>query len=84
MAEEYVINDSYIFSKTASPSELTRLVSDGDLRARIASTASVLGWEKIGSSSDDDIDQGVSYFVYCKALNDQVLCRSRSNPHRQR
>ena len=64
MAEEYVMNESFVNTEIASTDELTPLVSDGDLRARIASTANMLGWEKIGS--DDDIDQGVSYFVCCE------------------
>lgn len=59
MAEEYVINESYAYSQTASPSEMTPLVSSGgDFRNRIASVATQAGWEKIGS--DDDIDLEVS------------------------
>lgn len=61
MAEEYINNESYAYSQTASPSEMTPLVSSGEFRKRIASVQSVLGWEKVGS--DDDIDQEVSYRV---------------------
>lgn len=56
MAEEQVITESCVDSQTvvSPPSELTPLVDSSDHRSRFRSTASVLGWEKIGS--DDDID----------------------------
>ena len=59
MAEKYVINESYAYSQTASPSEMTPLVSSsGNFRNRLASVATQLDWEKIGS--DDDIDHEVN------------------------
>lgn len=59
MAGEYIINEAYAYSQTASPSEMTPLVSSsGDFRNRITSVATQLDWEKIGS--DDDIDREVN------------------------
>lgn len=83
MAEKFVMNESYIYSQTASPSEMTPLVSpsDGDLK-RIQSVASVLSWEKVGS--DDDVDHEVSTCANAEKLVkllSLLLCRSLPSLH---
>lgn len=66
MAEQYVINESYGYSQTASPSEMTPLVSSagdfvssaGNFRNRIGSVATALNWEKL--DGEDEYDHEVS------------------------
>lgn len=65
------MNESYMSSQSVSPSEMTPLVTSGggDFRSRIPSAASILSYEKIGSSDagsddNDDVDYQVSCSVY--------------------